>query len=171
MISDIEILNGVMFTSPTLGRMSVRQITKDIAGFVHKDADSFYRLVIGTDSQVKKANGKFVCDYVTAIVIHKTGSGAKYYWRNIKGDKPVTLREKIYNETMISLSTAHYMVPDLRKSVSAVKHDLEIHIDVGSLGPTREMIKEVVGMVTGNGFTVKTKPESWGASSVADKHT
>ena len=27
----------------------------------------------------------------------------------------------------------------------------EIHIDVGPLGPTREMIKEVVGMVQGDG--------------------
>jgi len=33
------------------------------------------------------------------------------------------------------------------------------------------MIKEVVGMVTGNGFTAKTKPDSYGASKVADKHT
>jgi predicted RNase H-related nuclease YkuK (DUF458 family) len=33
------------------------------------------------------------------------------------------------------------------------------------------MIKEVVGMVTGNGFKARTKPESYGASNVADKHT
>jgi predicted RNase H-related nuclease YkuK (DUF458 family) len=32
------------------------------------------------------------------------------------------------------------------------------------------MIKEVVGMVNGSGFEAKTKPESWAASSVADKH-
>jgi len=31
-------------------------------------------------------------------------------------------------------------------------------------------IKEVVGMVTGNGFVAKTKPDAWGASTVADKH-
>jgi predicted RNase H-related nuclease YkuK (DUF458 family) len=32
------------------------------------------------------------------------------------------------------------------------------------------MIREVVGMVVGNGYTAKTKPESFAASSVADKH-
>jgi predicted RNase H-related nuclease YkuK (DUF458 family) len=42
---------------------------------------------------------------------------------------------------------------------------------VGPVGKTRDMIKEVVGMVNGNGFVAKTKPDSWGASSVADKHT
>ena len=63
------------------------------------------------------------------------------------------------------------IVPEIRKRVSPKKYDLEIHIDVGPLGPTREMIREVVGMVNGSGFTAKTKPESWGATSVADKHT
>jgi hypothetical protein len=71
----------------------------------------------------------------------------------------------------MSLETAREMVPLLRKHISASKYDFEIHIDVGPLGPTREMIKEVVGMVQGSGYTAKTKPDSWGASSVADKHT
>ena len=70
----------------------------------------------------------------------------------------------------MSLNLAQEIVPDIRKAVSPAKYDLEIHIDVGALGPTRDMIKEVVGMVSGNGFTAKTKPDSWGASSVADKH-
>ena len=70
----------------------------------------------------------------------------------------------------MSLDAAQKIVPEIRKHISPTKYDFEIHIDVGPLGPTREMIREVVGMVNGNGFTAKTKPESWGASSVADKH-
>lgn len=71
----------------------------------------------------------------------------------------------------MSLELAESLVPSLRSAVSPAKYDLEIHIDVGALGPTREMIREVVGMVNGNGYKARTKPESWGASSVADKHT
>jgi len=71
----------------------------------------------------------------------------------------------------MSLDLAQEIVPKLRAVISPAKYDLEIHIDVGALGPTRDMIREVVGMVNGNGFTARTKPESWGASSVADKHT
>ena len=48
---------------------------------------------------------------------------------------------------------------------------MEIHVDVGEHGDTREMIKDVVGMVTGNGFVAKTKPYAYAASYVADKHT
>ena len=78
----------------------------------------------------------------------------------------------VNNETGIvwDLDIAEKIVPIIREKISPAKYDLEIHIDVGALGPTRSMIKEVVGMVNGNGFVAKTKPESWAASSVADKH-
>ena len=49
--------------------------------------------------------------------------------------------------------------------------NVEIHLDVGKNGPTGELIREVVGMVTGSGFDAKIKPDSYGASTVADKYT
>jgi len=48
---------------------------------------------------------------------------------------------------------------------------IEIHIDIGQRGETRAMIQEVVGWVTSVGYTVKIKPYSYGASSVADRLT
>ena len=164
-------ING-KFHSPTKGLMSPSQIVQEIADFIDADPSKFYRLVIGSDSQVRQKNGTTTIDFVTAIVVHKVGYGARYFWKKVAKDiiKPV-LRDKIYTETTMSLELAEKFVPLLRKYVSPAKYDLEIHIDVGALGPTREMIREVVGMVTGNGFKAKTKPDSWGASSVADKHT
>lgn len=159
------------FNSPTKGKLDKTQMVSEVAGFVSENPASFYRLVIGTDSQTKRINGKAEIDFVTAVVIHRQGYGARYFWKREKRFQSPVLREKIYTETLISLACAEEIVPDLREAVNPAKYDLEIHIDVGSLGPTREMIKEVVGMVNGNGYVAKTKPESWGASSVADKHT
>ncbi len=159
------------FVSPSLGRLSMAEVIERISDFVHQEPGSFYRLVIGTDSQAHTVGGKPEIDFVTAVIVHREGKGARYFWRRVKEPRKPVLRDKIYTETSISLQIAELMVPDLRKAVSPAKYDLEIHIDVGSLGPTRDMIKEVVGMVNGNGYTAKTKPESWGASSVADKHT
>ena len=84
-----------------------------------------------------------------------------------------SLREKIYAETLESLNFALFFVPLLRRLINgdSPSYNLEIHIDVGEHGDTRDMIKEVVGMVTGNGFVAKTKPYAYGASYVADKHT
>lgn len=164
-------LNSNGFYSPSRGSVTVGGMIKDISDFVHAEPTSFYRLVIGSDSQIKSVQGKKEIDFVTAIIIHRQGRGAKYFWNKDKVKRAPVLREKIYIETQRSLALAQDLVPELRKAISPVKYDLEIHIDVGPLGATRDMIKEVVGMVAGNGFTPKTKPESWGASSVADKHT
>lgn len=161
-----------VFISPSKGPMGVEQMVAEIQGYVADEPDSFYRIVIGTDSQAKAIDGHSEIGFVTAVIVHRTGKGARYFWhKQIEETKKVVLREKIYHETSISLDFAFKIVPKLREAISAAKYDFEIHIDVGSLGPTRDMIKEVVGMVNGNGFKAKTKPESWGASSVADKHT
>lgn len=160
-----------VFTSPTHGRIGLVGIVRDIATYVRTDPASYYRVVIGSDSQMRGTNGDTKIDYVTAIVIHRVGKGARYYWRKQRELKARVLRDKIYKETILSLELAEAFVPKLRKAISPANYDLEIHIDVGALGPTREMIREVVGMVTGSGFTAKTKPDSWAASSVADKHT
>lgn len=159
------------FVSPTKGVLDLENVISEISDFVNEEPASFYRLVIGSDSQAKRINGKSEIDYVTAIVVHRHGHGARYFWRKEKQIKYPVLREKIYTETLMSLATAQEIVPLLRAAIPPAKYDLEIHIDVGPLGPTREMIREVVGMVNGNGFVAKTKPDSWGASSVADKHT
>jgi predicted RNase H-related nuclease YkuK (DUF458 family) len=159
------------FISPSKGSRTVAEVVSDVSEFVKENPASFYRLVIGTDSQAKRINGKSEIDFVSAIVVHRLGHGARYFWKKEKKIKKPILREKIYTETLMSLELAENIVPLLREAITPAKYDLEIHIDVGSLGPTREMIREVVGMVSGNGYIAKTKPEAWGASSVADKHT
>jgi len=167
----MQYVNGDRFISPTRGPVTIEEMINSISLFVKEVPSGMYRLVIGTDSQAHTNGGKGQVDYVTAIIIHRQGRGAKYFWRKVKKSKAPALRDKIYTETLMSLEVAENLVPSLRGAVSPAKYDLEIHIDVGPLGPTRDMIKEVVGLVNGNGFTAKTKPESWGASSVADKHT
>ena len=159
-----------LFISPSQGPIGTDNMISEISAFVDEEPGSFYSLIIGTDSQARSSNGKTEVDFVTAIVVYRKGKGARYFWRKEKHKEFPHLRDKIYTETLMSLNIAQELVPQVRKKISPGKYDLEIHIDVGPLGPTREMIREVVGMVNGNGFVAKTKPDSWGASSVADKH-
>jgi predicted RNase H-related nuclease YkuK (DUF458 family) len=160
-----------LFTSPTKGKMTIQRMVNELVGFMNEEPDYFYQLVIGTDSKSGKLNGKQKLDFVTAVVIHRKGKGGRYFWQKNKIDKIASLRDKIYTETLLSIHLAEKLVPNLTKKLNGERYKLEIHIDVGDAGPTREMIKEVVGMVNGNGFTAKTKPESYGAFVVADKHT
>lgn len=160
------------FISPSKGELTLEGVVSEIVGFISEEKNLPYRLVIGTDSQEKRFNGVREVNFVTAVVIHRQGKGGRYFWTKSKKQKIYSLREKIYAETWASLELAKNLVPLLKNQLSSLApYELEIHIDVGEVGPTREMIKEVVGMVTGNGFVAKTKPESYGAFVVADKHT
>jgi predicted RNase H-related nuclease YkuK (DUF458 family) len=171
-IIESESMQNKQFISPTMGKLTVEETITEIVKFFGEDPTVSYNLVIGSDSKVRRENGVQTVDFVTAIVIHRRGKGARYFWLKNKIDKVYSLRDKIYHETLFSLDLAQELVPILKdKLVGFAPYDLEIHIDVGEAGPTREMIKEVVGLVTGNGFVAKTKPEGYGAYVVADKHT
>lgn len=161
-----------MFISPTKGKLPQPQLINSVAGFIEEKPDLAYRLIIGSDSHVRGKNGDSHLRLVTAIIIHRVGLGGRYFWQTHQLPETKTLRDKIYAETMESLNIAEDFLPKLNRRLNGHGHyQLEIHIDVGRAGETREMIKEVVGIVTGNGFTAITKPDSYGASKVADKHT
>lgn len=168
-------IQNIKFENITNGKLNYLQVIEQINNFLEEDPQKEYRLVIGSDSH--EENGTNLNNrrlkVVTAILVHRRGFGGKYFWIKKNVNNIHSLREKIYAETLISLDVAREFVPLLREFINDdyPKYDLEIHIDVGEFGETREMIKEVVGMVTGHGFVAKTKPEAYGASYVADKHT
>ncbi len=162
--------NG-FFISPSAGKLTIKRMVSELAGFIDEEPGNFYRLVIGTDSKSHRDKKGKRLDIITAVVIHRKGKGGRYFWQRNKKNKVNSLRDKIYTETLYSLDLAEILLPQLQKRLNGEPYELEIHIDVGQNGSTREMIKEVVGMVNGNGFTAKTKPESYGAFVVADKHT
>lgn len=160
-----------IFTSPTSGKLPLKRVIEEIARYLHQEPQSQYRLVIGTDSRDRRVNGKKLTNFVTAIVVHRVGKGGRYFWKNGREKYIKSLRHKIYTETLRSVEVAQRVVPQLTGKLNGHNNwELEIHIDVGRSGDTRDMIKEVVGIVIGNGYTAKTKPDSYGASSVADKH-
>lgn len=164
-----------VFNSITHGVLKTEQVVNEIKKFLEEDSSAQYSIVIGADSHEKIGPNKSYrsINLVTALLVHRKGFGGKYFWQKKDVHKIHSLREKIYAETISSLEFATRFVPILQKNLNGnlPKYNLEIHIDVGEHGNSREMIKEVVGMVTGNGFIAKTKPEAYGASYVADKHT
>lgn len=170
-------LSDEIFQSQTHGELNIDEIITKIKEFLEEKPSNEYSLVIGTDSHEKtnekKANVTRDINLVTAILIHRKGFGGKYFWRKETVKNIHTLREKIYAETMTSLSFASIFVPLFKKQLNgaAPNYNLEIHVDVGEHGDTRNMIKEVVGMVKGNGYVAKTKPDAYAASYVADRHT
>ena len=160
-------MNNSHFYSPTHGSLTLLRLRELTLKFIEQAPEYKYRLVIGTDSQPKNGHG---VDFVTAIVIHRLGFGGIYFWKKIIDHKKYILRSRIYQEASLSLACAE-IVLELLKNDGITKYDVEIHIDIGSIGETKEMVNEVVGMVRSCGYNAKIKPFSYGASKVADRHT
>ena len=164
-----------MYNSPTYGRLSWEETLKKIVWFLGRDSKGIYEIIIGTDSQ--GVNGASV-DFVSAIIVHKKGRGGIYFWGKYEVKHLNSLKQRIWREAFISLSLAQVVVTDFTKmgilsgdtEINSDSLNLEIHVDIGPNGETREMITDIVGMIRANGFKVSTKPSSWGASTVADRH-
>ncbi len=155
------------FFMSSLGlRLTVAEVVREVINFMRAEPLRHYRVTIGTDSELLSQNR---ADFVTAIVVHRVGNGGRYFWRRAEISKMHTLRERIIREVLISIDVAHGVLSELKK-FTLPEFDFEIHIDVGENGPTKSMIQEVVGIVRANNFEAKTKPESYAASNVADRH-
>ncbi|SRR3989344_1568618 len=157
-----------MYFNTSLGlKLNTRQVIAEIIRFMQEDDKRRYKIIIGTDSARDEDN---TADFVTAIIVHRVGNGGRYFWRRIDEEtKFHTLRDRIINEVLLSLEVAKEVLVIL-KDFGASNFDFEIHADVGENGETKTMIAEVVGMIRAYNFEARTKPESYGASKVADRH-
>ncbi len=151
-------------------KLTPEQVAAEIVRFMNEEPEREYKITLGTDSL--KLQGA-IADFVTAIVVHRVGRGGRYFWRRIELDNFHTLRDRIMREVLVSLEVAHEFIEKLENERSrqrAPKYDFEIHVDVGENGATKVMIQELVGMIRAHNFEAKTKPESYAASNVADRH-
>lgn len=142
------------------------EVASAVRAFMEIDKDRKYVITIGTDSEQRSGAN---ADFVTAIVVHRVGNGARYFWRRMKIENLHTMRDRILREVMTSLDTAKLILSELDR-LDIPDFGFEIHVDIGENGETKKMIQELVGIIRANNFDAKTKPESYAASSVADRH-
>lgn len=147
-------------------RLTVPQVVDEIMRFMQEQPKRRYKITIGTDSQ-RLDGGR--ADFVSAVVVHRIGNGGRYFWRREQLEKLHTLRDRIIKEVLVSLELATGVLEALQKS-DLPDFEFEIHADVGENGPTKAMIQEVVGIIRAHNFEPKTKPESYAASNIADRH-
>jgi len=155
------------FNSPTFGKLNLEKLKNTISAYMKKDKAAKYRIIVGSDSQKTR---KSIYDFVCALIVHRVGQGGIYFWRREEYDKKIGLKERMYREASMSLITAEEFISFFKEN-GISKYDIQIHVDIGKKGETRGLITEVVGMIRGNGYDVKIKPDSFGASKVADRHT
>lgn len=177
----VHYMNKLLFKNSTKSNMLFDDVFESILYFVNQDPSSKYKLAIGTDSQVKEYTR-----FITAIHIHRIGHDGigKGAWgcinEYIVPRRIVSLREKISIETSLTQEVLclfdHARVSEIVDIIlphiyKGADFTLEAHIDIGKNGATRDMIQEMVGRFSGMGIDAKIKPDSYAASSYADRYT
>jgi len=155
------------FVSPTHGGMSLEEVAADIERYRREAPADRYRLIVGSDSQPQSA--RYATLFVTAVVVHRVGKGARFYFMKRPYKKPLVLRQRIFMEASYALEVVQALEEALRAAGDSLP--IEVHLDIGENGETKALIKDIVGWVTSSGYEAKIKPDSFGASKVADRFT
>ena len=158
-----------MYNSETYGKLELKEIPVKINDYFQKmrQYGEEIHIVVGSDSQ-NFSDAKLV----NVIAVYCEHHGGIYFYEISRINKIKDVRIKLHVETGESLKVATELV-DLLEGYDELfmNTTLSIHIDAGLSpeGKTRELIPELVGWIKSCGYDCETKPDSWVASTVADR--
>lgn len=161
-------MSNLTFHSQTFGILSPEEVVGEIVLFIQKEPEHFYKIIVGTDSQASSPAA-----LVSAVTIWRVGNGAIHFWTKSEARNFYSLRERLTQEAINSITLAQEIRGRLQKSLGDefFWDGNEIHVDIGENGPSKELIDTIKGMIKGYDFKPVIKPYSFGASVVADRHT
>ena len=158
-------MDEMIFISPTNGKMTKAEIYDFILKKIRENQitkEHDYSIIVGTDSQ-----NSYKTKMVLVICLIDKGHGGRYFYHIDWMKKIKDINTKIYTETEKSLEIARELNKFLHDN--DVRAEVEVHVDIGRHGKTKELIQGILGWVTSEGFTAKIKDESWVASTITDK--
>lgn len=162
------------FYNPSRGSLSLEEVIREIFCYMAEKPDKFYDIIVGCDSSSGEGP-----HFPVAVVILRVGEGGRFFLKKISYPlskrKFYNWKERILEEVLLSCQLALFLKEKLEKKIQDLSDSFRyqfryIHADIGENGQTKDMIKEVVGLIKGNGFEPKIKPESFVASTVADRY-
>lgn len=163
-------MDDLTFRNPSVGELTGPEMIDELIGYANDDPTAVYRVTIGTDSRGLPNHSSFV----SVVAIHRVGHGGRYFWHRFERQPFNDFRRRIYLEATRSIDLARKLTKGFEGELDRVPDefnlDFEIHVDIGRNGPTSEMIQEIVGMVRGYGYSVRTKPDAYCAAVVADRY-
>lgn len=152
--------------SITYGEVNIPQIRNIVESRIHSGIESI-EITVGTDSQSFVNFTKLV-----NVIAIRIGNRGGFFFYDFKTMPLITsLRHKLTEETSWSINTACELLEEIKHSEIKLLRDCKIviHSDIGIHGPTNQLISEIVGWITASGFQCEIKPQSFAASTIADR--
>ena len=132
-----------------------------------KNSPNDSSIYIGADSKVYTCKGVQMVAYVTVIILHYgSAKGAKIF-KSYRTDRHYgEMRLRLMSEVSDAIAAGLEIVDYIGE------RNFEIHLDInrGKIHKSSILVKEATGYVLGSlGVEPKLKPDSFAASSVADR--
>ena len=169
----MELLLNGHFYNPTKGDLTFDEVTGEIIDYIAKKPEKFYDIIVGCDSSSEREPS-----FPVVVAILRVGEGGRFFIKKIhyKNRLFFNYHQRVLEEVLLSIELAQALRATLDKKLKEITIPLDyqfryIHADVGEQGATRDMVKEIMGLIWGNGFEPKIKPEAYVASVVADRYT
>jgi hypothetical protein len=163
-------MGEALFYNLTLGRhLTFEELVEEIFNYMSLAPKAKYKITVGSDSM-----GSNNTQFVTAVSVLKIGNGGRYFWSKSEVEYCPTLRDRIYKEAVRSITFTQELKSRLKDRLGEDffwGDKIDVHVDVGQAGKTKEFVESVIGMVKGYGFNAVIKPNSFTASILADRHT
>lgn len=172
-MSEEGLLEKGYFYNPTRGKLTMGEVIEEILNYIAQKPEKFYEIIVGCDSPSSEAP-----HFPVAVVVLRKGEGGRFFLKKIaySNRKFYSFKTRILEEVLLSCELALSLRETLERKIQKLPflpnyQFLYIHADIGENGATKDMIKEIIGLIRGNGFEAKIKPESFVASVVADRYT
>lgn len=164
-----KLLQGY-FYNLTKGNLKIDEVIKELFSYISEKPEKFYDIIVGCDSSSGEEP-----HFPVVIVVLRIGEGGRFFLKKVsyKDRKFYNWKTRILEEVFLSCQLALYLREDIEKKINNKGFHYQfryIHADVGENGQTKDMVKEVAGLIRGNGFEPKIKPEAFAATTVADRY-
>lgn len=161
-----------MFKSETYGKVEIKEIPEKMKKFYDemKKFETPFQIVVGTDSQ-----NFHDTKMVSVIACYKEGHGGIFFYEIDRLPRITNVKQKLNTETSKSLQVMMELVDALESDEAFLEIRenalLSIHVDAGwsDKGKTKELIPSLIGWIHACGYEAQVKPNSFAASSIADK--
>lgn len=161
------------FYNPTVGDLTPEEVIQEILGYMKEKPEKFYDIIVGCDS-----SSGLDPNFPVAVAVLRKGGGGRFFLKRVKypadfNKRFVNWRNRILQEVLLSCDLALVMKEEIAKRMEGnLNYQFEyIHADIGENGATKDMIKELTGLIRGNGFEPIIKPYSCVASIVAHRYS
>nr|WP_202890516.1 ribonuclease H-like YkuK family protein [Brevibacillus brevis] len=124
-----------------------------------------FEIIVGADSQLK-SRGTFFALVITVI---RPGHGGTFFYHKFQERRYSSLQQRIFQEAMYAVGLATEVRQYLRDR--HLDTPIRLHFDIGTNGPTRKFIQSLLSLAETNHFRAEIKPNSFCASTIADKYT